>query len=101
MLKLTPPGVTVAPSGAARPSAIGGTIGPAPGRDSSDVSVCFMFFLLRRGPAPRGCPSELEPGLRVRLAEEADERAGEAGPAGLMAGAEAGAVVAVEVLVEQ
>ena len=51
---------------------------------------------LKRGVAP-----VFEKGLGVEAAEEFDQRRHQSGPAGLMTGADPGAVVAVKILVEQ
>src|SRR5580704_19714465 len=48
-----------------------------------------------------GSPPGFEKGLGVEVPEDFDQRRHEASPAGLMTGADAGAVVAMEVLVEQ
>src|SRR5438046_319619 len=101
-LKFTPPDVTSAPSGAARP---GGSAGAAGARDAGPGSGANLLLIARsvslRATAARAQSPDLEPGGGVDSAEQTDEGADRAGPAGLMAGAEAGAVVAVEVLVEQ
>src|SRR5436190_8993455 len=102
-LKLTPAGVTKAPSGAACPSVTSGAAGLLAERGASDVSVLFMLLLPRRLVSrSRNCPSsdlEVVPG--VEPAEERDQRRHQTGPSRLVARAETGAIVAVEVLVEQ
>ena len=49
----------------------------------------------------RGLLARLQDTLGIQQAEELDELGHDPGPAGLVAGAQPGAVVAVEVLVEQ
>ena len=71
------------------------------------VHVCGWWVIMvmpEPGPPPapaRAPSSPLRARARRRCREEVHHPRDDAGPAGLMAGAEPGAVVAVEVLVEQ
>src|SRR5687767_2408599 len=74
---------------------------PVRSTGSSDVNVLLVFLDLRSRLTPDGLPPQLEPRVRVDPAEEPDERADQPAPAGLMAGPDACAVVALEILVEE
>src|SRR5689334_8753069 len=101
--KLTPASVTVAPKGAAAPAdgeVVAGRTTPA----SSDSSMLFPWLPRSFRAAPgllHPGPSHLEERLRIHSPEQRHERRHKPGPSGLVAGAQTGAVVTVEVLVEE
>src|SRR5271169_7097448 len=49
----------------------------------------------------RGCPAAFEKGVGIETSEDFDQRRHQPGPSGLMTGADTGAVVAMEIFVEQ
>src|SRR6185503_3534099 len=74
-----------------------------PGTRTSPAPSCNANWTLVSpgGLLHRAAPADLERARRREVREDLHEPRDDAGPSGLMAGAEAGAVVAVEVFVEE
>src|SRR5262245_3178766 len=73
-LKLTPVPVRVAPSGDGAPACAGAALGGRASRGASDVRTLLIALLLCRSGLAADRSTELEPRIRVRLAEQLDER---------------------------